>query len=225
MLKNELPRLTEGVGSFRRLHAPPNEGWQQTSPAISFASPPPSPRLARWPTKDISRELKIFDTDRLTIRELNTEDAAFILQLVNEPAWLRFIGDRGIRTLDSARDYVVKGPMEMYARLGFGLWLVELQEGMLPIGICGLIKREVLADVDLGFAFLSRHQRKGYAYEAAGATMDHAKQVLGITKLAAITTPDNESSRRLLEKLGFCFERMLRLSDSAPEVEMHTVLL
>ena len=170
-------------------------------------------------------ELKIFDTERLTVRELDPKDAAFILELVNEPAWLRFIGERGIKTWESARDYIVNGPREMYARLGFGLWLVELREGKVPIGICGLIKRETLDDVDLGFAFLSRHQRQGYAIEAARATMDHAKRRLGLAKLAAITLPDNESSRRLLGKLGFELERRTRFSGDAPEVEVHTVML
>ncbi len=169
--------------------------------------------------------MKIFDTSRLLLREFSTEDAAFFLELVNEPAWLRFIGDRGIRTLEAARDYVLKGPMEMYARLGFGLWLVELRADGTPVGICGLLKRETLDDIDLGFAFLAAHRRKGYALESARATMAYAKSSLGMDRLVAITSPDNEGSQYLLEKLGFSFERTLRLSDKAPEVNLYATTI
>ena len=167
--------------------------------------------------------MKILDTDRLALRELNPQDAAFILELVNEPAWLQYIGDRGIRTLEAARDYLLKGPIAMYARHGFGLWLVELRDGQTPVGICGLIKRDALDDIDLGLAFLASYRRKGYAYEAARTTMLYARSVLGVRRLAAITSLDNEGSRRLLEKLGFIFERTIRLSADAPEVNLYAV--
>ncbi len=170
--------------------------------------------------------MKILDTNRLTLRELSTEDAAFFLELVNEPAWLRFIGDRGIKTLEASRDHLLKGPLEMYARLGFGLWLVELRSDGRPVGICGLLKRETLDDIDLGFAFLEAHRRQGYGLEAARATMAYAKKTLpGVDRLAAITSPDNEASQCLLEKLGFRFERTLRLSDNAPEVNLYAAII
>ncbi len=165
--------------------------------------------------------LKILETTRLSLRELHAEDAAFILALVNEPAWLRFIGDRGLRTLGAARDYILNGPVAMYRRLGFGLWLVEARETGAPLGICGLIQRETLADIDLGFAFLSAHHRKGYACEAATATMAHAKAAFGLSRLVAVVSPDNEGSCRLLEKLGFSMERMIRLSEDAPAVRLY----
>ena len=168
--------------------------------------------------------MKIFDTSRLTLRELNTADAAFFFELVNEPAWLRFIGDRGIKTLEAARESLLKGPMDMYTRLGFGLWLVELQADHTPVGICGLLKRETLDDIDLGFAFLAEHRRKGYGLEAARATMAYAKSTLGANRLVAITSPDNVDSQRLLEKLGFRFERTVRLSDNAPEVNLYAAI-
>ena len=164
--------------------------------------------------------MKILETERLTLRELNTGDADFILELVNEPSWLRFIGDKGIKTVEAARDYLLKGPMEMYRRLGFGLWLVELREGGVPIGICGLIKREALEDVDVGFAFLPAYWRKGYAFEAATATMRYGKGAFGLEKIVAITSPENVGSAQLLEKMGFSFERMVRLSESAPEAKL-----
>ena len=167
--------------------------------------------------------MKILETDRLNFRELDAHDAAFILQLVNEPAWLRFIGDRDVRTLEAAQAYIVNGPVKMYGRFGFGLWLVELREGNVPIGICGLIKRDSLEDIDLGFAFLAVHWKKGYAFESAVATMSYGTRVLGLKRIVAILSPDNVASSRLLGKLGFCFERVIRLSDTAPEVELYAV--
>ncbi len=141
-------------------------------------------------------------------------------ELMNEPAWRRFIGDRGIRTAEAAQNYIVSGPMAMYARLGFGLWLVELRAGGIPIGICGLIKRDSLADIDLGFAFLSAHWRNGYAFESAAATLAHGKKKFGLRRVVAIMSADNVASGRLLEKLGFRFERMIRPASDAAEVKL-----
>ena len=166
--------------------------------------------------------MSILETTRLVLREVNVDDAAFILELFNEPGWLRFIGDRGIKTLEAARGYVENVFREKYARLGFGSWLVELRETSMPVGLCGLIKRDGLEEVDLGFAFLTSHQRQGYAFEAASATMIFAKVDLRLTRVVAITSPGNEDSHRLLVKLGFRFERMMRLSEQAPEVKMYT---
>jgi len=164
--------------------------------------------------------LKVLETDRLILRWLSTDDAEFILELLNDPSFLQFIGDKGVRTLEDARDYIMKGPVEMYARLGFGLYLTELKEGDVPIGICGLIKRDGLEDVDIGFALLPRFWAKGYAYESASAVMAYGKDVLGLNRIVAITSPDNHASANLLEKLGLQFERMLRLSEEAQEVRL-----
>ena len=109
----------------------------------------------------------------------------------------------------------------MYARCGYGLWLVELKEGTVPIGICGLIKRDALEEVDIGFALLPAYWRKGYASESAAGTVKYGKEVVGLTRLVAITSPDNYASHCLLEKLGFRFERMVRLSTNAPEIKMY----
>ncbi len=165
--------------------------------------------------------MTILETDRLILRELTTDDAAFILRLVNEPAWLRFIGDKGIKTLEAAEAYILKGPRAMYGRFGFGLWLVELKEGQTPIGICGLIKRDSLEDVDLGFAFLPAYWKRGYAYESACATMAFAKNKFDLKRVVAVMSPDNDASHRLLTKLGFCFERMAQLSNGAPEIKLY----
>ena len=156
------------------------------------------------------------------MRELSRDDAAFILELVNEPSWLRFIGDKGIRTLEAARTYIVDGPMRMYARHGFGLWLVVLREGSVPLGICGLIKRDSLDDVDLGFAFLPRHWRNGYALESAAAALSYGREVVGLKRIVAIASPDNDRSARLLGKLGFRCEKRIALGD-ADEVDLFAI--
>lgn len=167
------------------------------------------------------RTVKVFDTERLVLRRMRAEDAAFVLNLLNDPSWLKFIGDKGVRTLDDAKRYVVEGPLRMYSRFGFGLWLVELKADGSPIGICGLIKRASLEDVDLGFAFLPEFRRNGYALEAASATVRYGRQSLGLERIIAITAPENHGSCRLLEKLGFSLEGTIRLTDASPEVRLY----
>lgn len=164
--------------------------------------------------------LKVLETDRLIVRWLSADDAEFILQLLNEPSWLRFIGDKGVRTIEDARNYILNGPMEMYSRLGFGLYLVELKEDGSSIGICGLIKRDSLEDVDIGFAFLPKYWGKGYAYEAAYAVMEYGKRALGLNRIVAITSTENYVSAKLLEKLGFNFEGMVKLSSGGDEIKL-----
>ena len=164
--------------------------------------------------------MKVLETDRLTLRRLSPEDAEFMLQLLNEPSWLRFIGDKGVRTVEDARAYILKGPVEMYSRLGFGLYLVELKEEGSPVGICGLIKRDSLEDVDIVFAFLPRYWGRGYAYEAASAVMAYGGKVLGLKRIVAVTSADNDSSARLLKKLGLRFEGMVKLSNDSEEVRL-----
>jgi [ribosomal protein S5]-alanine N-acetyltransferase len=163
---------------------------------------------------------KILETDRLSLRRLSVEDDAFILELVNDPLWLRFIGDRGVRTLTEARDYILKGPMAMYERVGFGLYLVEHKSDGVSLGICGLIKRDGLEDVDLGFAFLPKFRAQGYAYESAAAVLVYGRNVLGLKRIVAITSPDNDRSARLLEKLSFTFEKMIHLPNDSEAVKL-----
>lgn len=154
---------------------------------------------------------------------MSTDDAGFILQLLNEPSWLHFIGDRGVRTLEDARTYILTGPVEMYARLGFGFYVIELKGGGAPIGICGLVKREFLDDVDLGFALLPQYWAKGYAHESAAAVMAYGTGVLGLKRIVAITASDNHSSARLLEKLGLRYQRMVRYPDNDREVRLFAI--
>ena len=168
------------------------------------------------------QSLSVIKTSRLDLRELDFNDAEFILQLLNEEAFIRFIGDKGVRTLSDARDYILQGPMDSYARNGFGLYAACLRDAT-PIGICGLVKREGLDDPDVGFAFLSRYWSLGYAVESAAAVLAHAREVLGLERVVAITSPDNWSSIRVLERIGLKYERMIRLVDHSPELKLFGV--
>lgn len=151
--------------------------------------------------------MKVLETKRLAIRHMDIDDAPFMLALLNDDAWLRYIGDRGVRTIEDARAYILNGPVDMVARLGFGFHIVELKDTRVPIGICGLAKRDYLDDVDIGFAYLPDYRGAGYAREAAEAVLAHARGVLGLRRIVATTRPDNHDSARLLEKLGLRFER------------------
>lgn len=164
--------------------------------------------------------LCVLETERLVLRRMTADDAEFILRLVNEPSFIRYVGDKGVRGLADAVQYIQAGPVASYERFGFGLYLVEFKEGGVPIGMCGLVKRDSLPDVDVGFAFLPEFWSKGYAFEAAAAVKAYGRDVLGISRLLAITNPDNESSIKLLEKIGLRFERMIRLSEDASEIKL-----
>ena len=152
----------------------------------------------------------IAETDNLVIRKLNAEDDIFILKLLNTPQWLQYIGDRGVRNVDDARKYILNGPVTSYTRFGFGLYLVVLKNENTPIGICGLLKRETLQDVDLGFALLPEFAGKGYAYESASAVLKYGRTDLGLKRIVAITTPSNSNSKSLLTRLGFIFEKNVK---------------
>ena len=147
------------------------------------------------------------DTQRLRLRPLQLADAPFILELLNDPDWLRYIGDKNLRNLDDARRYLEQGPLTMYVRDGFGLLLVESKADGAPMGLCGLLRRDTLPDADIGFAFLPRWRGGGYAREAAAAVLEHARRELGLRRIVAITTQDNTASGRLLEALGLRYER------------------
>lgn len=166
--------------------------------------------------------MSILETERLALSKLTPEDAPFILELVNDPDWLRHIGDRGVRTLDDAREYIRKGPLAMYEQHGFGLYLTALRSGGTPIGLCGLIKRDSLEDVDVGFAFLPAYRGRGYAQEAAAASLMHGRDTFGLRRIVAIVSPDNRDSIRLLGKLGMRFERTLELTPG-DEVQLFAI--
>lgn len=144
----------------------------------------------------------IRETERLLLREFNLMDAAFIIELVNSPGWLAYIGDRNIKTIEQAAAYLMNGPIKSYAQNGFGLYMVELKADSMPIGMCGILKRETLENPDIGFAFLPACTGQGYAFESAAATMVFAKEVLRLPFICAITVPENKASIKLLEKIG-----------------------
>ena len=169
------------------------------------------------------RALIILETERLRLRHLSPDiDAEFILELLNDPSFICYIGDKGVRDLEEARRYVIDGPVKSYDAHGFGLYRVELKTSATPIGICGMLKRDTLTDPDIGFAFLPASWSKGYAVESAAAVMNYARDVLGLNRILAITTRDNEPSAKLLGKLGLRFDRMIKLSEDAPEVKLFT---
>ena len=164
--------------------------------------------------------MAVFETDRLVLRRLTVDDSPFILRLLNEPSFLEHIGDRGVRNLADAKQYLLSGPIASYERHGFGLFLVELKEGRAPIGICGLLKRDALDDVDVGFAFVPESWSKGYAFESAAATIAYAQHTHHLKRVVAITSADNVASINLLVKLGFYFERMVLMPGDKAEVKL-----
>ena len=164
--------------------------------------------------------MTVVETARLLLRRLEAGDAPFILELLNDPDWLRYIGDRNVRSLDDARRYLESGPLAMYRRLGFGLYGVELKDTGALIGMCGLIKRDMLEDVDIGFALLPEFRGRGFAGEAAGAVLEHGRTALGMKRIVAILSPDNRDSARLLERLGFAFERTFESPDNSEQLHL-----
>lgn len=161
----------------------------------------------------------ILATPRLVLRCLDLDDAPFFLRLVNEPSFIQNIADKGVRTLEDARENLRNGPIASYARHGHGLWMVELKDGT-PIGMCGLIKRDVLDDVDVGYALLPEFCGQGYAAEAAAAAVAHARDALGLRRVVAVVNAENTRSLHLLGKLGFRYERMVRLSPTDREIQL-----
>ena len=163
------------------------------------------------------------ETSRLKLRWLETHDAAFIFDLVNDPMWLRHIGDKNVSDLDDARHYLETGPLAMYQSLGFGLNLVSLIEDNSPIGICGLLKRESLDDVDLGFALLPAYRGRGYAREAAAAVLEHGFRELKANRVVAILKPDNAASKTLLLKLGFSYEKDFQTEPNSSKLALYHI--
>lgn len=157
---------------------------------------------------------KILETERLFLREFHTNDVNFILDLVNSPSWIQFIGDRNIRTEEAAKLYIENSLQKSYAQHGYGLWLMQLKETSKAIGMCGLVNRASLEDIDIGFALLPAYEKKGYALEAAQATMNYANSDLNIAKIVAITDKNNVGSKKLLNKIGLHFEKELKLSEN-----------
>lgn len=162
----------------------------------------------------------ILQTTRLIVRQFSTDDAPFILRLLNEPSFIQNIADRGVRTLEDARNYLVNGPIGSYHKNGFGLWLAASKESSTPMGMCGLIRRDSLEDVDIGYAFLPEFWSQGYALEAASAVLGYAKTTVGLKRVVAIVSPHNQSSIKLLQKIGFTYEKMITLPGDDEEIKL-----
>ena len=169
--------------------------------------------------------MTVLETERLTLRQMTNDDAPFILGLLNEPSFIQNIGDRKVRTIEDAQSYIMNGPVKSYEKHGFGLYLLILKETNESIGMCGLIKRNALEDVDIGYALLPKFWSKGYAVEAAREAKVHAKNVVGLKRLVAIVDPANEGSIRVLEKIGLRYEKMIRLSADDIELKLFGVEL
>jgi len=163
----------------------------------------------------------VLETQRLVLRRFSLEDAPFVLELVNDPAWLEHIGDRNVRSLEDARAYLRKGALAMYERVGFGMYVVALQGSGESVGTCGLIERDGLDDVDIGFAFLPQYRGQGYALESAAAVLEHGRGALGLKRIVAIVSTANQRSIRLLEKIGLQFERTIRLPGDDEEILLY----
>jgi [ribosomal protein S5]-alanine N-acetyltransferase len=164
----------------------------------------------------------VIETERLILRKFTTEDAPFMLKLLNTPAWLRFIGDRNVHTVEEAKQFLLNGYLKSYETHGFGFYLAMEKTTQNPIGMCGLVKRNTLQDVDIGFAFLPDFVGKGYGFEAASATLNYAENVLKLEKVIAIVDPENVVSIALIKKIGLQFERMVRLSADDIELMLFT---
>jgi RimJ/RimL family protein N-acetyltransferase len=166
----------------------------------------------------------VLETDRLLVRHLNTDDAEFILQLVNDPSFIANIGDRGIRSLEQATNYLLDGPMSSYRHHGHGPYLVALKDDLIPIGMCGLLKRIQFDDADLGYALLPQFWSQGFAFEAASAVLEFSYRSLDLPRTLALVSPNNFPSIRLLEKLGFEFTelRQVRPDGLPTAIYIHT---
>ena len=158
--------------------------------------------------------MKILETERLILREIEESDDVFILDLLTQPSFIKNIGDRNVRNLEQSREFISSRFRASYENFGFGLWAVELKTDKTPIGICGFVKRDGLPDADIGFAFLPQFEKKGYALESADASMTYGKEALNLKRILAITSQNNENSIKLLEKLGFRFENPIKLPHS-----------
>ena len=155
------------------------------------------------------------------LRRFTLDDAPFVLRLLNEPSFIANIGDKGVRDLDGACGYLREGPLAMYQRHGFGLWHAALCDGGTPVGMCGLLKRDILPDVDLGYAYLPEYWGQGLAYEAAAAVMRHGAEKFGLRRVIGVVSEGNAASIRVLEKVGLRFERMFPMRPGEPEVRLY----
>jgi ribosomal-protein-alanine N-acetyltransferase len=163
------------------------------------------------------------ETARLTLRRFEFDDAPFVVELLNQPSFIKNIGDRGVRNLDDAQRYLREGPMAMYEKHGFGLWRASRRSDGTFVGMCGLLKRDILPDVDVGYAFLPHHWGQGYAFEAAHATLEYGARKFGLKRIIGVVSDHNTASIRVLEKIGMHFERMVAMHPGEPEIRLYSI--
>ena len=176
------------------------------------------------PTMDTnSRRYFTYETERLRVRPTSEEDAGFIVELFNTPKWLKFIGDRNVKTLEDAKTYIQNKMLPQLKRLGYSNYTVIRKEDNCKIGSCGLYDREGLEGIDIGFAFLPEYEGKGYAYEASIVLKNAAFSKFEITELRAITVKENISSQKLLERLGLSLEGTTKLPGGEEELLLYSI--
>jgi len=171
----------------------------------------------------MSQGRTILETERLILRQLTIRDTPFIIELLNTEGWLKFIGDRNVKTAEQARQYLINGPLKSYADNGFGLYMVCLKASRTPVGMCGLIKRNYLPHPDIGYAFLPGATGNGYAFEIAKAVLQFAFKELKAERILAITLPENETSVKLLKKLGMQLEEEFTDPVSKETLERYSI--
>jgi RimJ/RimL family protein N-acetyltransferase len=164
--------------------------------------------------------MKILETERLNLRETSADDAEFMLDLLNQPSFIKYIGDRNVRTIAESKEFIETRYVKSYRDNGFGLYVVELKSDNTPIGICGFVKRDTLPEPDIGFAFLPQFCGQGFAVESAAGSMKYGEETLGFTKVLAITTQNNESSGKLLSKVGFKFVELVKMPHDDDELKL-----
>jgi RimJ/RimL family protein N-acetyltransferase len=167
--------------------------------------------------------MTVLETKRLLLSRFSYDDCEFIHELVNEHSFKRFIGDKNVNSLDDARRYLREGPITMYDKFGYGLFLVNLRGAARAAGICGLVKREAFDDPDIGFAFLERYRGNGYATESATAVLAHGFEVLNLQRIIALADVGNENSVRLLQRLGFVYERKVRMPEDDHDIDLFSI--
>ena len=167
--------------------------------------------------------MQVLQTERLTLSYLDCDDSEFLVELISGETFIRYIGDKGVRTVEDAHEYLRAGPLSSYETYGYGLFRTALTQDDTPIGICGLLKRDYLKDPDIGFALLPAYWSEGYACEAASAVLDWGRETHGLRRIVAIVSPENASSIALLEKLGMRFEHRLRIGDDEKDSSLYAI--
>jgi ribosomal-protein-alanine N-acetyltransferase len=165
----------------------------------------------------------MIETERLLLREFTTDDAPFVLELVNDSDWIKFIGDRGVRTLKDAKTYIIERLQKSYREFGFGMWLVQRTADGESIGMCGLLKREYLDDLDIGFGFLPAFRGHGYAFESASAVIEYGRKEFGLKRLVGFVLVGNQKSVALLNKLGMRYEHNFKIPNDAADLELYNM--